>query len=145
MALRSRFFPIDAATGLIKRDQGLAALTATAYVGTQWDQGAAVVTDATCVINVESITTGGATPETYDMIIVGSNTTGRTDGTILAQLTIGSAVAPETVATAAGDWVSIEFKTEKNDLYYQYIDLYLVAAGTAPSIGFSAFLTMDVD
>ena len=51
----SKFYAFDALAGVLKRDVGLAALTSDGYVGTQWDQGAAALTDCVLVINVESI------------------------------------------------------------------------------------------
>lgn len=142
----SKSFAFDAAPGLVKRDVGLAALTSTAYVGTQWDQGAAALTDGILIANIESITTGGATGETYVLRVVGSNVADRSDGEILAMAEIGNAttLGVETVTTAAGDKVEIRFRTEKNSKSFRYIDLHMTVAGTSPSIAMNAYISKEI-
>lgn len=137
-------FAIDATTGLIKRELGLAALTATAYVGTQWDQGAAAVTDGICLVNVEAIS--DSTDEVYTLRIVGSNTTNRSDGQVLAMMQIGkaSAITIETVNGAAGQRLEIPFRTQKDETAFRYVDLHLTAAGTSKSITFGAYFSKEL-
>lgn len=144
--MSSKTFAIDAAPGLIKRELGLAALTADAYVGTQLDQGGAAVTDYVLVVDVESITVGGASAETYTLRVVGSNVDDRSDAQILGTMELGaSATIPvETVNTAAGDRRVLRVRSEVNDTLFRYIDLHLDVAGTAPSIGFGAFLSKEI-
>lgn len=141
----TKTFVIDAGTGLIKRALGSAALTADAYIGTQWDQGAAVVTDIACVINVEACKVS-AGDETYTLRLVGSNVADRSDGQILDTLELGDAGAlpVETVDTAAGQQFVMRARTERNDTFFRYIDLHLDVAGTSPSITFGAFLSREV-
>jgi len=140
----SKQYAIDAATGLIKRAAGSAALTADAYVGDQWDQGAAAATNAIAIINIESCKVS-AGDETYLLTILGSQTSDRSDGEILAQMFVGDAgtIALETRDTIAGDRVEMRFRTEKNGTQFQYVDLHLDVTGTSPSIGFGAYISKE--
>lgn len=140
-----KIFAIDAATGLIKRELGLAALTADAYVGTQHDQGGATVTDIVCVVNVESCKVS-AGDETYTLRLVGSNATNRSDGQILDTLELGDAgtVPIETVDTVAGQQFVMRARTERNNIAFRYIDLHLDVEGTSPSIGFGAYISKEL-
>ncbi len=143
----SKYFAIDADTGLIKRAPAQAALTSTGYIGTQLDLGAAAADDMIAILNIEAITINGATGETYRFRIVGSNATNRSDGEVLAQIETGKASvlgAPETVDGAAGQRLEMRFRTEKNRTRYRYIDLHMTAAGTSPSIQLNAYLTKEV-
>lgn len=142
----SKFFAFDAAPGLVKRAVAQAALTSTGYVGTQWDQGAAALTDAICVVNVESIVTAGATGETYVFRIVGSNVADRSDGETLAvaELGSGTTLTVETRSTIATDRAVIRFRTEKNETKFRYVDLHMTVAGTAPSIAFNAHISKEI-
>lgn len=141
----SQYFAIDAATGLIKRALAQAAITATGYIGTQWDQGAAVITDGICVIQIEAIDVASAN-ETYTFRIVGSNVADRSDAQVLGVAQTGHAntLTVETVNGAAGQQLTIRFRTEKNDIPFRYIDLHLIAAGTTPSITFGAYITKEL-
>lgn len=143
--MATQYFAMDAATGLIKRELGLAALTATAYIGTQWDQGDAVVTDLACVINIEAIDIS-STNEIYTFRLVGSNVADRSDGQVLDMAIVGNASTAtiETRDSAAGDQIIMRARTEKNDTFFRYIDLHLTAAGTTPSITFGAYLTKEI-
>jgi len=139
-----KYFALDAATGFIKRANGSAALTSDGYVGTQIDQGGQVSTDMICVINIEAVDVASG-DETYLLTILGSNTSDRSDGEILAQLTLGDAgtINLETRDTAAGDQALMRFRTEKNETSFQYVDLHLDASGTSPSITFGAHVTKE--
>lgn len=142
----SQTFAIDAATGLIKRAVAQAAITASGYIGTQFDQLVASATDMVLVVNIEAITTAGATGETYEFRIVGSNVANRSDAEILDIAKIGNATSigtGETRTTVAGDRLVMDFRTEKNRTKYRYLDLYLLVAGTSPSITFNAYLTKE--
>jgi hypothetical protein len=141
----TKTFAIDAGTGLIKRALGSAAVTATAYIGTQWDQGAAVVTDAICRIVLEAIDIS-STNEVYTFRIVGSNVADRSDGQVLAMAVVGDAstITIETVDSAAGDVIDLRFRTERNDTAFRYIDLHLTLAGTTPSITFGAYTSKEL-
>lgn len=143
--MATQYFAMDAATGLIKRELGLAALTATAYIGTQWDQGAAVVTDLACVINIEAINV--AADSIYTFRLVGSNVANRSDAQVLAMLETGNATTvgvPETVVGAVGDQLILRARTEKKETYFRYVDLHLELAGVSGSITFGAYLTKEV-
>lgn len=141
----SKYFALDAATGLIKREMGSAAVTSTGYIGTQWDQGDASATDLVAIINIEAITTAGATGETYVFRIVGSNVSDRSDGEVLATAELGSAttLSVETRSTAAGDQIIVRARTEKSEKTFRYVDLHMTVAGTSPSITFGAHLTKE--
>ncbi len=138
-------FAIDAAPGLIKRELGLAALTAGAYVGVQWDQGSPAATDMICVVNVESCKVSAGN-ETYTLRLVGSNQADRSDAQILDTLELGDAgtIAIETVDTVAGSQFVMRARSERNLTQFRYIDLHLDVAGTSPSIGFGAYITKKV-
>ena len=138
-------YAIDAATGLIKRAVAQAAVTATAYIGTQYDQQAATATDMVLVLNVEAVDVASAN-EVYTFRVVGSNATDRSDGEVLAQAVLGNAttITIETRNTAGGDRLVIPFRTEKNRTRYRYVDLHLTAAGTTPSITFNAYFSKEI-
>lgn len=140
----SKYYAIDAAAGLIKRENGLAALTASAYVGTQHDQGGAVATDGICIINIETCKVS-AGDEVYTFTVLGSNAADRSDGEILGQITLGDAgtIALETRDTIAGDRAEIRWRSEKNDTEFRYLDLHVGIAGTSPSIGFGAYFSKE--
>ena len=137
-------YVIDAATGLIKRALGSAAVTSTAaYVGTQHDQGAAVATDVVCVIDVEAIDIA-STDEVYTFRLVASNVADRSDSTVIAMGQIGDAStisATETIDGAAGHRLVLFGRTEKNGTAYRYLDLHLTADGTTESITFGAYIS----
>lgn len=135
----SQTFAYDEAPGYVKRALGSAAVTATAFIGTQLDQGAAALTDMAIIITVEAIDVS-STNETYTFRVVGSNVADRSDGRTLATLYTGIAATPETVAGAAGDRLVAMFRTERDRTAYRYIDLHLTAGGTTPSITFGAYL-----
>jgi hypothetical protein len=141
----AKTFAIDAATGLIKRASAQAAVTATGYIGTQYDQQAATATDMVCTINVEAVDIA-STNEVYTFRIVGSNATDRSDGEVLGMAILGHAatITIETRNTAAGDRILIYFRTEKNRTRFRYVDLHLTAAGTTPSISFGAYFTKEI-
>jgi hypothetical protein len=138
-------FAIDAATGLIKRATAQAAVTATGYIGTQYDQQAATATDMVCIINVEAIDIT-STNETYTFRIVGSNVADRSDGEVLGMVMLGVAatITIETVNSAAGDRVVLPFRTEEHRRRFRYVDLHLTVAGTTPSITFNAYFSKDI-
>lgn len=144
MNFPTKYFAIDAAEGLIKREPGQSALTATGYVGDQHDMKAANAMDFIAVINIEALTI--ATDETYTFSIVASNATNRSDGTILGQITVGKAseIALETVDTEAGDQIVMRGRTEKNGKFYRYLDLHLAVAGDSESIAFSAYISKEI-
>jgi hypothetical protein len=140
----SKTFAIDAATGLIKRALGQAAITATAYVGTQWDQGAAVATDIACVITIEACKVSDG-DELYTFRLVGSNATNRSDAVILDTLELGDggALPIGTVDTVAGNQFVMRARTEQNGTSFRYIDLHITTVGTDETITFGAYLTRE--
>ena len=140
----SKFDAFDAAPGLLKRDAAQAALTASGWVGPQWDQGGAASTDAILIANVESVAAGGN--QTYTFRVIGSNQANRSDGEVLAMGELGaaSALAQETRGAAVGDRLELPFRTEKGDRKFRYVDLHMTVGGTGPSIGFNAHITKEV-
>jgi hypothetical protein len=141
----SKIYAIDGAPGLIKREPGQAAVTATAYIGTQHDQSAAAATDMVCVINIDAIDVASGN-EVYTWRIVGSNVADRSDGEVLAMAMSGDAstITIETLDSAAGDRLVIPFRTEKNRRNFRYVDLHLTVAGTTPSVTFSAYFSKEM-
>lgn len=140
----SKYFALDAAPGFIKRELGLAAVTSTAYIGTQIDQGAAVITDMLCRITLEAVNI--AAGSIYTFRIVGSNVADRSDGQVLATAQVGlaSVITIETVNSAAGDYVDLRFRTERNETYFRYVDLHLTVAGGSATITFGAYVTKEI-
>jgi hypothetical protein len=137
----SQTFAFDEAPGFVKRDVAQVAVTATGFIGTQLDQGAAVFTDMVLVLNVEAVDVSSVN-EVYTFRVVCSNLANRSDGEVVAMATLGHAatITIETRNTAAGDRIVVPFRTEKNRTAFRYVDLHLTAAGTTPSITFSAYL-----
>lgn len=143
--MSSKTFAIDAAPGLIKRELGLSALTADAYVGTQHDQGGSVVTDFVLVVDVETCKVS-AGDETYTLRMIGSNAASRSDGQILGTMELGDAgtIPIETEDTVAGTRRVLRCRSEVDQTTFRYIDLHLDVAGTAPSIAFGAFISKEI-
>jgi hypothetical protein len=139
-----KHYAIDAAAGLIKRELGSAAVTAAAYIGTQWDQGGAAATDFVCVINIEACKVSSG-DETYTFRLIGSNQSDRSDGVILDTLELGDAgtLDIETVDTVAGDQLVMRARSEKNDTQFRYIDLHLTPVGTGKTITFGAYISKE--
>jgi hypothetical protein len=137
----SKYYAIEAGDGLIKRALAQAAVTASGYIGNQWDQGGAVFTDFACIINIEACKISAGN-EIYTFRVTGSNLANRSDAQILDTIQVGHAgtITIETRNTAAGDQVILEGRTEKNDTAFRFIDLHLTVGGTSPSITFGAYL-----
>lgn len=140
----SKLFALDASTGLIKRALGSAAVTSTAYIGTQWDQGGAVITDAICVIQLEAVNV--AAGSIYTFRVTGSNVADRSDAQVLAtaQAGLASVITIETVNSAAGNQIVMRFRTEKNETAFRYIDLHLTIAGASATITFGAYISVEI-
>lgn len=143
--MTTKYYAFDAAPGLLKRDKGLAAVTADGIVGPQWDQGGAAATDAILLVNVEAIKISAGN-ETYTFTVIASNQADRSDGEVLGQFVTGNAseIAHETVDGAALDRGEVRFRTQKNDRDFRYVDLHLEVAGTGPSIAFSAYISKEM-
>lgn len=141
----NKSYALDGATGLVKREPALAAVTATAYIGTQHDQLSAASGDMVCVINIEAIDVASGN-EVYTWRIVGSNVADRSDGEVLGMAMSGDAstITIETLDSAAGHRLVIPFRTEKNRTRFRYLDLHLTAAGTTPSVTFSAYFSKEI-
>lgn len=136
----SRTYAFDESTGFVKRALGSAAVTSTAYIGTQLDQGAAAITDMAAIITLEAVNV--AAGSIYTWRIVGSNVADRSDGEILAtaQSGLATVITIETRNSAAGDRIIIPFTTEKNRTAYRYIDLHVTIAGGSATVTFGAYL-----
>lgn len=143
--MTTKTFAIDAAPGLIKRETGLAAVTASGYIGVQHDQGGAVVTSFVTVLTVEACDIASG-DETYTFRLVGSNVADRSDAEVLDMAVLGDAgtIAIETRDTAAGDQIVMRARSEKNQDFFRYIDLHLTVAGTSPSITFGAYVSKEL-
>lgn len=134
----SRTFAFDGAPGYEKRAPGSAAVIASAYIGTQTDQGAAAITDMMAIINLEAVNI--AAGSIYTFRIVGSNVADRSDGEVLAtaQCGLASVITIESRNSAVGDQIQVPFRTEKNRTAFRYVDLHLTVAGGSATITFSA-------
>lgn len=136
---------------------GIAAQTATGYAqaygangfldlggnqGTTPKQQARI--DAVAVIDVSAIDISSGN-ETYKLIIVGSNDPGFASGNVeLAAIQIGKGASLEILnaADAVVGRIELPFCTQVLGNLYEYIGLYLVAAGTTPSITYAAFVAV---
>lgn len=141
----SKYHSFDAATGLLIRDVGQAAITSDGYVGTEFDQGAAAATDMICVINIEALDIGDD-DEYGHFTVVGYNESDKSDRQILGKASIGAAaaIALETVDSAAGDRHEIRFRTEKNGTKFRYVALHLDVGGTGATFTFNAYMTREM-
>lgn len=141
----SKYYTVDAAPGLIKRELASVAVTADGYIGTQWDQGGAIATDFAMIIDIEACKVSAGN-ETYLFSVVGSNVADRSDAQILVQKMLGDAgtIPLETVDTAIGQRHVLWTRSELNDTEFRYIDLHLDTSGTSPSITFGAFISKEV-
>lgn len=136
--MHAQNYATDAAPGMIKREVGQAAVTATGFIGDVWDQGGDVPTNFIAVIGLENpkISAGN---ETYTFTLLGYNTPDRSDATVLGSSTVGASVAGiEKIAGAVGQQLVIRARTEKFAKPYRYVDLHLATGGTSPSIVFNA-------
>jgi hypothetical protein len=133
-------YPFD--KELSYRAKGSAAVAASGYVGTQKDQGGAVLTEMVLVLNIEAIDVANG-DEAYTFRVVGSQTPDRSDARVLAEYTVGDAAAKpiDTADDMAGEQHVIQFNTQRAGYNQRYLDLRLDVAGTTPSITFSAFLS----
>ena len=140
----SKVYAIDADVGLIKRAPAQAAVTSTAYIGTQLDMLASQANDMLCVINLEAVNV--AAGSIYTWRIVGANAANRSDAEVLATAQCGQAstITIETRDSAAGDRIVIPFRTEKNRTRSRYVDLHLTVAGGSATITFNAYFTKEV-
>lgn len=141
----SKFFAIDASTGLIKRALAQAAVTTSGFVGVQHDQGAAAITDLIAIIQIEAIDVA-STDEVYTFRVVGSNVADRSDGQTLAMIDVraSSLATLQTVVGAAGQQLQLRCRTERDETAFRYVDLHLAVAGTTPSITFGAYLSKEL-
>lgn len=108
--------------------------------GTIIDLGDGMV-DQIAVVDLTAITTGGATNESYNIAIEGSNTADMTTGAVaLASKNFGDGIAPMDADLTTLGRYAIPFRNEEGGVIYRYIRLTTTIAGTAPSIDFSAFI-----
>ena len=102
--------------------------------------------DAALVLNVTAIKTSG-TDESYEFWVLGSNTSTFPAGSVavLGGMVIGSVAGKTTIGVlnsilSTAGMFEIIFSNEQNLTKYQYLKLYVVIAGTAPSITYNAFV-----
>jgi hypothetical protein len=105
-----------------------------------------------CVIPIwiTGIYTGGA--NSYKLLAVVSNDPafGAGNVQIAGSLQFGTAGSTDVVngittpapAAIGGDPFELLISTEQNNVFYEYVKLYIVIAGTTPSITFKAFLAV---
>lgn len=134
--MTNMYHPLDAR--LEHRAIGAAALTATTTIATVTGR-AAQRTPYRTLLNIESIKIS-ANDEAYTFVVEVSNDD-FTTVEVAAELTLGATEvrtggAPD---NAAGDNYEMLWTTQVNNAGYQDWRLRMIAAGTSPSIGFSAF------
>lgn len=101
--------------------------------------------DAVAVVEISAIDIASG-DETYVLRILGSNDSAWASGNIyeLAALTLGkgSALVPTTQGdTLVGEY-EIMFTTERANVKYEYIRMYVDVGGTTPSITFQAYVSV---
>lgn len=136
-----KFYPFD--KELEVRAPGSAAVTATGYLGDQFDTLSAVHTEFVLVLNIAAIKVSAGN-EIYTVQVWGSNTADRSDARVLAMVQLGDTAAKvgDTADDAVGDQIVLPFITQRPaGTYHRYLDVRLVAAGTGPSITLSAFFS----
>lgn len=135
----NKYYPFD--SRLEHRAVGLAALTATATLGTI-SQKVAMRTEYTTVLNIESIDVASA-DEKYDLVVEVSNDS-FSSYEVAANLVLGhSSTRLASMSNAAGDAYDFEWNTEINGVSYKDARLRLVISGTTPSIGLSCHSTVS--
>lgn len=100
--------------------------------------------DGRAIIDLDALTTGGAAPETYDIIAQFSDSPTFASGIVNGpRLKFGAAASTgASAANAAGERHELPFASEVNGEVYRYMRLYVDVAGTAPSIDFTAFAAL---
>lgn len=101
--------------------------------------------DAVCVIDISAIDIA-STNETYCLKILGTNDSTWASGSIyeLAAINLGysAALIPATQGdTLIGEY-ELMFSTERANVKYQYIRMYVDVTGTTPSITFTAYVSV---
>ncbi len=140
----SRTFTFDALLQL--KDAGAVTASAAAQVGGSnkiLDMGAARF-EGTVVIDVSAIDIS-STDEAYDIIVQGSNSSSFASGIEnLAQLNLGATASRDGGGqnSTVGRY-ELGVTNEQADTVYRYIRLYTKAAGTTPSINYTAFMSND--
>lgn len=139
----ARGYTFDALTLL--KDAGAITASAAAQVGGQakiLDMGAGRF-DGTVVVNISAITVGA--DNAYDIIIQGSNSSTFASGIEnLAALSLGNtAVRAGGAQTSTVGQYEIGVTNEAADVVYRYVRAYTRAAGTTPSVNYTAFLSTD--
>jgi hypothetical protein len=114
-----------------------------AGVATTLDLGAGRV-DARVVLDLDTIVTNGAAPESYGVRVRLSNSATFASGVVLGTgLLLGAAAATGASASnAAGERHEIPFTNEVNGTVYRYARLHVDVGGTAPSIDFASFVVL---
>ena len=98
--------------------------------------------DARVIVDVSSITTGGAAGETYAISAQFSDSATFASGVVGgATIRLGAAAGlpGESAASIAGRY-ELAISNQINGTVYSYMRLYTDVAGTAPSINFTAYL-----
>lgn len=140
----ARVYTFDALTLL--KDAGAITASAAAQVGGQakvLDMGAGRF-DGTVVVDVMAIDISSA-DEIYDIIIQGSNSSSFASGIEnLAQLNLAAtAVRDGGGQNSVVGRYEIGVTNEQADTVYRYVRAYTKAAGTTPSINYTAYLSTD--
>jgi hypothetical protein len=107
--------------------------------------------DAALVVDVSALNVANANND-YRLVLLGSNNANMSAPVVLGELELGNGAAlPNGVAglasTGAGSTsfpgrYEMLFATEQADINYEFVALWVVPAGTAPSITFTAFVAV---
>lgn len=95
--------------------------------------------EAVMLFDVSALTVGA--DNAYSLVIQGSNTADFSGAKQnLAVVELGNtAVRPGAAATSTIGRYEVPFTTEVNDVVYDYVRVFVVVAGTTPSVNFKAW------
>jgi len=107
--------------------------------------------DAALVIDVSALNVANANND-YRFVVLGSNNANMSSPVVLGEMELGNGAAlpfgsAGLASTGAGSTsvpgrYEILFTTEQADIKYEFVGLYLVTAGTSPSIQYTAFVAV---
>lgn len=96
--------------------------------------------DAMCVIDVPALFTTDAN-NAYRVALMGSNNSDGASPVVLAEMEFGNTGALVNGAeTSVSGRYEMPFTNEQADITYEFVYLYILAAGTTPSINLHAFI-----
>ena len=128
----------------LQLEDGGAAFTSTAFTGFVVDMGTGDW-QADLYIDVSAIDVA-SNDELYTIWAVGQATgTTAIDGVVLGGIQLGALAEPILADSTVGQYVIPLRGSAQLGTNYRYVELYVVCAGTSPSITFTAFLTKSAN